>query len=406
METPADVTWSSYSLAERDRRWAAVRKNAAEAGLDGVFVPLCVDPAQLYLSSDSKRGVRSDGRYLTLMESAAVVLPTDGRAPLVINDFGTSNHWITDARAANRGMRGGWGAAMIQALRDAGFEHARIGVAGLQRGRVTHARANDGVVNHSAYAEVVQAFPNATFVDATDVIGLARYIKSDEEIACLRYATGIAEAGVEEMVRVARPGVDTARVYARVTVRMLELGSERHDWAFYAAPLGEEAERYTDPPLGKRLAAGDYITNEVSAVWGGQLAQEDQPILLGAIPESWKPLVEAQREVWEQGLAMMKPGARFADLIDYVDGFGPPRGLRTGITMHGRGLGNEGPILTPATIGEGIREMQFQAGNTFVWKPSAELPDGHARFSWGGAVVVTPTGGERLFQRNHGIVTV
>ena len=60
MEAPADITWTGYSLAERDRRWAAVRKNAVAAGLDCVFVPLTVDPFQLNLSSDSKRGVRSE----------------------------------------------------------------------------------------------------------------------------------------------------------------------------------------------------------------------------------------------------------------------------------------------------------------------------------------------------------
>src|SRR5207249_3690559 len=153
MESPAETTWTGYSLAERDRRWAAVRKNAVEAGFDCIFVPLCVDPFQLNLSSDSKRGVRSDGRYLTLMENAAVV-------------------------------RGG-GA-----------------VAGLGRG------------------------------------------------------AGVAEAGIEEMAAAERPGVDAGHLYARVTVRMLELGSERHDWALYAAPLGEEAERHTNPPLGLWLRAG------------------------------------------------------------------------------------------------------------------------------------------------------
>ena len=101
MEAPADTTWTGYSVAERDRRWTAVRKAAAEAGLDCIFVPLCVDPMQLDLSSDSKRGVRSDGRYLTQMENAAIVLPTDARPPIVINDRGRGNAWVPDARAAS-----------------------------------------------------------------------------------------------------------------------------------------------------------------------------------------------------------------------------------------------------------------------------------------------------------------
>jgi hypothetical protein len=65
-----------------------VRKNAAQAGFDCVLVPLCVDGFNLRLSLEQARGTRSDGRYLTLMENAAVVLPTDGRPPIVINDRG------------------------------------------------------------------------------------------------------------------------------------------------------------------------------------------------------------------------------------------------------------------------------------------------------------------------------
>ena len=47
VESAADSTWTGYSLAERDRRWSAVRANAAQAGFDCVFVPLCVDPMTL-----------------------------------------------------------------------------------------------------------------------------------------------------------------------------------------------------------------------------------------------------------------------------------------------------------------------------------------------------------------------
>jgi Xaa-Pro dipeptidase len=273
------------------------------------------------------------------MENAAVVLPTDGRTPIVVNDRGVGNAWNPDVRPANRGLRGGWGPAMIQALRDAGMERAHIGVAGLQHGTVTHARANDGVVNYSSYVEVVNGLPQATFADATDVVGFARFVHGEEEIACLRHAVAIAEAGIEEMAAVARPGVDAAHLYTRVTVRMLELGSERHDWALNLP------DRNTDPPLGRRLSAGDYLTNEVSAVWGSQLAQEDQPILLGPVPEAWKPLIELQRQLWQESLAEFRPGRTFGDILRFIADFGPKHGMQTSVTAHGRGLGNEGPIV-------------------------------------------------------------
>src|SRR5262249_32649580 len=154
---------------------------------------------------------------------------------------------------------------------DAGMERGRIGVVGQRGGRLSHVRAFDGVVNHSPYAEVLRRLPNATFEDATDVVGFVRYVKSDEEIACLRHAAAIAEAGIDEMIGVARPGVDAAVFYAAVMERMLTLGTEYHPLAMYVDPVGEpETVRYTNPPVGKRLRPNDLITNEVTAIWGTQ----------------------------------------------------------------------------------------------------------------------------------------
>ncbi len=380
--------WSGYSVAERDRRWAAVRENAARAGIDCVFVPL---------------GNGIDGRYLTQLRAASVVLPTDGRPPIVITDRGAINDWVPEPRHTRRA----WAEMMAEALIDAGMERARIGVVGLRGGRVAHVRAIDGVVNHSSYAEAVRRLPNATFEDATDVVGMVRYVKSDEEIACLRRSTQIAEAGVEEMAELARPGVDEAVLYARVTGRMLEMGSEWVPLAMYTGPIdGPEPERHTNPPLGRRLQANDLITNEVSASFGVQVAQEDQPILLGPIPDAWRPVIDLQREVFEAGLERMKPGTTFGELIDFVNGYGARRGMKTLILMHGRGAGDDGPLLTPRALGENVRDLRIEKGNAWVWKPYAMSADERIQFVWGGDVLVTDRGGEALFKRPHGMVSI
>jgi Xaa-Pro dipeptidase len=380
--------WAGYSLAERDRRWQVVREHAARAGFDCIFVPL---------------GNGIDGRYLTQLRAASIVLPTDGRPPIVVTDRGAINEWIPEPRH----MRRDWAEPMAQALMDARMERARIGVVGLKGGRLSHVRSVDGVVVHSAYAEVVRRLPNARFEDATDVVGMARYIKSDEEVANLRKATEIAEAGVDEMIEVARPGVDEAVLYARVTGRMLELGSEWHPLALHTDPIDvAEPTRWTNPPLGRRLEPNALITNEVSAVWGTQMAQEDQPVLLGPIPDAWRPVIDLQREVFQAGLEYMTPGRSFEDMIDFVNGFGASRGMKTLILMHGRGVGDDGPLLTPRARGENIRDIRIEKGNAWVWKPYAMSSDERIQFVWGGDVIVGDHGGEVLFKRPHGMVSI
>ncbi|HEX5607487.1 MAG TPA: hypothetical protein VFY96_13270 [Candidatus Binatia bacterium] len=41
-------------------------------------------------------------------------------------------------------------------------------------------------MNYTVLAHVMARVPNASFHDATDVIGLARYVKSEEEISFIR----------------------------------------------------------------------------------------------------------------------------------------------------------------------------------------------------------------------------
>ncbi len=407
LEAAADTTWPGFSLAERDRRWAAVRRNAAAAALDCVWVPLCLQPRNFGLSLEQARGVRSDGRYLTLMENASIVLPTDGRAPLVVNDRGQGNAWITEARPVlASGERGAWAAPMAQALLDLGMERARIGVVGLRRGKVTHGRAHQGVVNYSSYVAVQERLPRATFVDATDVVGYARYVKGAEEIEALRRGAAIATAGIEEMVRVARPGVAEAALYASVMRRILELGSEYYPLALNAGPLDAPSYRHENPQLGRVLGPNWLLTNEVDAVWGGMVAQEMQPVLLGPLPEHYRPVIELQREVYQAGLAYMTPGREFADMIDFVNGYGARRGMKTEILMHGRGYGDDGPLLTPSDRGENSRDVRIEQGNVWVWKPTAFSADGRTSFSWGGCVEVTDRGGVPLVPRAVGMVTI
>ncbi|HEY2989366.1 MAG TPA: M24 family metallopeptidase [Candidatus Binatia bacterium] len=402
MEAPADTTWKGFTLAERDRRWNAVRKNAAQAGFDCILVPLCVDGRNQHLSLEQARGMRSDGRYLTLLDNAAVILPTDGRKPIVISDL-PGNEWIPEPRSPGRS----WGETVAGALTESGMERARIGVTGLERGKMVHGRAYAGVVNHTSYVEVLRRFPNAKFEDDKDTVAFARYMKSEEEVDCVRRAAAIAAAGIEEMGRVARPGVKDSVLYTAVMRRMLELGSGYYPLALYTGPMDSmRLPRFEDPPAGRVLQPMYRIHNEVDALWGGLIAQEQQGFLLGKIPDAWQRVVDLQRDLFYAGIERVKPGMVFGEFIDSVNSFGQKRGMKSLILMHGRGYGDDGPLLTPQDRGEKTRDVVMHEGNVFVWKPIAMSDDEKIQYSWGGCVVVTKNGAEQLVKRTPGMISI
>ena len=380
--------WAGYSLAERDRRWQAVRENAGTAGFDCILVPL---------------GNGVDGRYMTQLRCSAMVLPADGRAPIIIADRRSSNTWAQEPWQTGRE----WAEPMGEALRDLGMEGARIGVVGLKGGSVTHCSSIDGVVNHTALAQVMSKLPNATFDDATDVVGLVRYVKSDEETVFLRRSAAVAAAGLDALINLARPGVDAGVLYADVTARLLELRSEYYPLALSLDPIGTlKPKRYTNPPIGKRLESNILITNEVNAILGAQLTQVCQPILLGKTPDEWKPVIELQKEVYKAGLKLIKPGTTLGSLQDFVKSFGAKRKMKTVIQMQGCGYGDDGPLLTAKSQGDALRDLGIEKGNAFVWKPVAMTADERIQFAWGGPVLVMDAGAEELLVRPHEMVSI
>lgn len=380
--------WNGYSLAERDRRWKAVRENAAKAGFDCILVPL---------------GNGIDGRYMTQLRCSAMVLPADGCAPIVIADRRSSNAWVPEPWQTGRE----WAEPMGEALLDLGMERARIGVAGLSGGSVTHCSSIDGVVTHTALQHVMARVPDASFEDATDIIGFVRHVKSHEEIAFVRESAQVAAAGLDELIKLARPSVDAGVLYADVLARMLELGSEYFPLTLTIDSIdAAKPKRYTHPPLGRRLAPNALITNEINAIRGAQLTQVCQPILLGKAPDRWNAVIAVQQEIYEAGLAMIKPGVTFGALADYVDGFGASRAMKTVMQLHGCGYGDDGPLLSARARGERARDLPMQEGNVFVWRPLAISADEKIRFSWGGPVLVTEHGSEALFKREHGMVQI
>lgn len=380
--------WNGYSLAERDRRWNAVRAGAAKAGFDCILVPL---------------GDGIDARYMTQLRCSAMVLPTDGRAPIVVADRRSNNEWVPDPWQTGRE----WAEPMGEALRDLGFARGRIGVAGLKGGRVTHCDSIDGVANHTALEIALSKVPDARFEDATDVIGMVRYVKSAEEIQFVRRSAEVAAAGVDELIKLARPGADAGIFYADVLAKLLSLRSEYFPTTLTCDSIDTaKPRRYTNPPIGRRLEVGAFINSEINAIMGAQLTQVSQPVVLGEIPYAWKAVIALQREVYEAGLQFIKPGVSFGALEDFVSSFGSNSSMRAILQMHGCGYGDDGPLFSHRAKSDGTRNLAMQENNAFVWKPMVRSDDGKISFTFGGPVIVTENGCESLFKREPGLVAL
>ncbi|HXT53765.1 MAG TPA: hypothetical protein VN826_04640, partial [Candidatus Eisenbacteria bacterium] len=80
---------------------------------------------------------------------------------------------------------------------------------------------------------------------------------------------------------------------------------------------------------------------------------------------------------------------------------GPAAGARGDLNMHGRGAGDDGPIITAHAKSARQLGVALQENMVFICKPSAISADASTISTWGDTVVITKAGGKRLGKRPH-----
>ena len=164
-------------------------------------------------------------------------------------------------------------------------------------------------------------------------------------------------------------------------------------------------KKYSNFPFGKRLDSAALVNNEVNAIRGAQLTQVCQPIVLGKTPDPWKPLIEAQREMFETGLAIIKPNATFGALRDCVNGIAVKRKIKAVMQLQGCGYGDDGPLFSNRMLNQPSWNLAMAEGCAFVWKPAALSTDEEMQFVAGGPVLVTKRGAVTLFKPSYGVIS-
>ncbi len=389
-----------FSLAERDRRWQAVRELMRQQHLDVIVTPQ---------NSGHSADYQANTRYLTHCGGGepdlAAVFPLEGEVTAIATSaaprWPTVQDWTTDVREARRN----YGRVIVERLKELNVERGRIGITGL--GEVEGTRTPEGTIFYGTWKQIRDAFPHAELVDATAILDEVRYVKSAEEIEALTQSMEIIELAIQAEIDAARVGVKDWAVWAAAHYAMLRHGSELPIHCFWAS--GKNPKRTLTRPSMRLLERGDLIINELEASWIGYRSQGVQPVFVEVIDPVHAELVKVQREIFNRVLENLKPGVTVKELADLtrragataVPKSGPAAGAIADLNMHGRGAGDDGPIITahaksPKQLGVALRENMV-----FVCKPSAISADGQSICTWGDTVVVTKTGGRRLGRRPH-----
>jgi Xaa-Pro aminopeptidase len=307
MITPRRPT---LTLADRDRRWARIRRFLDEQGLDGLVVG----------------GFRGREWYETYVSDeaiqGAVVFPRSG-APVYLTWSGfrivgrddpqnDRQYWIKDIRA------GLIGPCIVQAVKDLGLSASRIGVVGID---AQQPMEPEGYIPYGVWSRVLGGLPKAQFVEVSAPFGILAMQKSEAELEVARYCAKVGEHACQAMLDAARPGVSESEIYTAIV-------SEIHRHALtltqpaVIVKSGWQTISWGPPEWGvgsaepRTVAAGELVIGELMPTYAGIETQQQMTIALGPVAPEVRRLADLARRSYDAGLQALRPGITFFELCE------------------------------------------------------------------------------------------
>ena len=302
------------SFAERDRRWARVRKLLREHNLDGALVAgfRSREMYESYISDDY-----NEGCVILPLEGDPVVVTWAHLRVLRAQYSAELGHklWVPDYRVATSGT------AVAELIKEKSLADSRLGVVGLSSQAPTEIY---GAIPANFWAEFTAALPKAQFQDISEEFSHLMLVKSDEELAQVRYAAQAAEAGCRAIIEVAEAGVGEEVILAEGTSAMLRYGIGLR-YPMIVMNSGPHTLSWGPPRWTTRgeaprvLARGDLMQAELMPMCGNQEVQVQMTVALDPLDETNRKCERIARACYDAGLKAMKPGIKFTELLALME---------------------------------------------------------------------------------------
>ena len=282
------------------QRIARASQLVAEAGLD-------------VLVANSNEADYANVRYFTeywpLFEMGGVAIAPSGQAALLIGPEseqyarGRSKldniHLMTEYReTADPGYPG-------VAVSKYGDVFASIGVRDPKRIGL----AGYLCTNLAMYEGLREAFPDATIVNADDIIMTRlRSIKSREEIACLREGLRLGELAMQAMIAAVKPGMTELELTGVAVEALYRHGAECEAHTVYAFG-GKKTTNAISRGTHRMFEKGDIVQINVGGKIDGYSPSVGRPVCLGKMTDEQKRLIEFGKEMHYKTYECMQAGA-------------------------------------------------------------------------------------------------
>lgn len=373
-----------FPASEYDRRIANVRRYMSEQHLDVLLVTFI--PNVSYMT-----GYQAFAADLF----ACLLLPIDGEPTLQVTEFeipgALLNTWVKDVRAIKFADPAALTRELAATLREKKLDGKRIGVESKRHG-----------LSVEVYDTMKQALPGATLVDASDMVGRSRVIKSKAELDLMRRAAQMTKKGIQAGVQAVRAGATEDDVSSATYAALIKEGSEY----FSCQPVivaGYRTGWIHTSNRGTVIKPGDTVMIEASGFHHRYMAPIMHTVVVGRPTPVIERLVKTSNDTLDTLVQTLRPGRTahevWREVNKSLDGV-REEAYSTGMFGYSVGLS-----LPPAwreaivVLAEGI-DVPLQAGMTFYSPVTLRLP-GTLGIGFSDTLAVTETGCEVLTEHDR-----
>lgn len=283
------------------------------------------------------------GGYSPLARTAYVVLSNNDHEPVVVQPTAADRALAArrtglDVRVSGDGdiigKSDGVAATTADVVRELGHAAGRIGVVGLHH-----------IVSVGAYRTLADALPDATLVDATELLASIKSVKSDTELSAVQASVRVADAGISALAEHLVPGATGWQLNGEIE-RAIRSRGARYSLIFVSA-----APYFIEAPDSEPLDHGDLVTAYVEMTSAdGYWVELARLYAVGSLDEDAAELADACHAAAQDAETLLVAGRPVREIAAVIERRAAEVGASSGI-WHGHGVGvdHDVPVIAAAS---------------------------------------------------------
>ncbi|MDD4107439.1 MAG: Xaa-Pro peptidase family protein [Prolixibacteraceae bacterium] len=169
------------------------------------------------------------------------------------------------------------------------------------------------------YTSLKNQFSEADLIKADETLLPLRFVKSENEIQCMKKAYEISELAIDAIINEIRPGMTELQVIGIAQREIYKHGGEYEGHALYCF-CGPSTNNAISRPTHNKIVQNEVIQLNIGARVSGYSSSVGIPFSIGPLPERKRKLIDFGLEAHQKTIEMMGAGKPAGEVVrDYEE---------------------------------------------------------------------------------------